>query len=39
MDSHLYAILPISTLYSMGSINTAKINLTTYERLRRVAVK
>jgi hypothetical protein len=39
MDSHLRAILPISTLQSVDSIKEAEINPTARERLRRVAVK
>ena len=39
MDSHLRAVLPVSTLWSVDSMKEAKMNPTACERLRRVAVE
>jgi hypothetical protein len=39
MDSYLRTVLPVSISQSVDSMREAKISLTTYERLRRVAVE
>jgi hypothetical protein len=39
MDSHLRAVLPVSTLWSVDSLKEAEMNPTACERLRRVAVE